>query len=100
VLGDEAGERHRQVVAHADLSAAVVDELVHQLLVLARLAGQDLKMLEDRRLDRLEAVPLEDGSEALHDRPPQEHLRRQLVAEAGEELGLDPGSSGVAVRHR
>ena len=83
-----ARQGHGQVVAHPDLAAAGVLEAVHQLLVLAGLAGQDLQVLQRRRVERLEAVALEDLAEGADDALAQDHLRRQVVAESLEDLRL------------
>ena len=48
--------------AEADLAPAVVGELVHQPLVLAGLAGEDVEVLQRGGVDRLEAVALEDAT--------------------------------------
>ena len=59
VHGDVAGEGDGEVVAEGEDLAALVLQVVDQLGVLAVLARQHLLQLEDRRVDRLRAVPLE-----------------------------------------
>src|SRR5687768_8578462 len=77
----DAGQRYGQVVAQADLTTAGVLEAVHQLFVFARLAGENVEILQSRRIERLEAMALEDVAEDADDRLAQDHLLRQVVAE-------------------
>ena len=46
VIGDEAGQRHCQVIAQTDGAIAMIEKVIHQLLVLAGLASQDFEVLE------------------------------------------------------
>ena len=55
VLGDVARERYRQIEAHADVSAAVILELIDlPVRFLAAFAREYFKILQHRRVDRRE----------------------------------------------
>ena len=82
VIGDEAGQRHCKVIAQTDGTIAMIEKVIHQLLVLAGLASQDLQVLEGWRVDRLETMRLEDLASALDQCAPEQHLRRKLIAKA------------------
>ena len=57
VLGDEAGQGHGQVETQPHVASAVVLELIELAVGLfAPLAGQDLQVLQGRRVDGAEAV--------------------------------------------
>ena len=93
---DDARQRHGQVVAQPDLATAGVLEVVHQLFVFARLAGEDVEILQRRRIERLEAVALEDVAEDADDPLAQDHLLRQVVAEPLEDACLPLLPSALA----
>ena len=86
VRGDESRQRHGQVVAQPDITAALVREVVHQLFVFARLAGQDFEIFERGRVDRLESVALVDAAKGFDDPAPQQHLGGQMIAKAFQHL--------------
>jgi hypothetical protein len=90
VLRDEARERHGEVEAQRDAAAAVVLEPV-QLLVGLRsaLAGQDLLVLERRRVDREEAVGAVHAPRRVHERLARDHLLGKVVPEAFQRARLD-----------
>ena len=87
MLGDDAGERHRQVVAQRQVGLArrlvlaaaqhLENELVAFFAVLAR---QRLDVLERRRLQRLEAVAAVDVLDDTDDVFAAAHVLRQEIA--------------------
>ena len=90
VLGGEAGERHGEVEAEADVAAAVVLKAVELLVGFgAAFAEEDFEILEGRRVDRAEAVGAKDAAGRLHDLLARQHGFRQIVAEAFERPGLN-----------
>ena len=97
VLGGEAGERHGQVEAEADVAAAVVLEAVELLVGFrAPFAEEDFQILECRRIDRAEAVGAKHAPGGVHDRFAGEHDGRQIVAEALQSARLD-GRAGHVI---
>src|SRR5262245_55727865 len=75
------------IVAQRHLVVAVSLEAVDQLLVVANFALQRRGVLDNRRLERLEAVALEHAGECVKDILPQDHRLRQVVAHAFDVLG-------------
>ena len=93
VLGGEAGQRHGEVEAQADVAAAVVLKAVELLVGFrAAFAEQDFEILEGRRIDRAEAVRAKHAPGRVHDLLARQHRLRQIVAEALERAGLDAGA--------
>ena len=92
----DAGQRYGQVVAQPDLTTAGVLEAVHQLFVFARLAGENVEILQRRGIERLEAMALEDVAEDADDPLAQDHLLRQVVAEPLEDACLPLLPSALA----
>src|SRR5690606_8300400 len=87
VLGDDARERHRQVVAQCEvglagrLVLAALQDLEDQLIAfLAVLAEQRLDVLDGGRLERLEPVALVDAADDADDVLPPTDVGRQEVA--------------------
>src|SRR5215213_418978 len=91
-----AGKGYGQVVAEPDLTTAGVLEAVHQLFVFARLAGENVEILQRRGVERLEPMALEDVAENSDDPLAQDHLLRQVVAEPLEDACLPLLSSPLA----
>ncbi len=81
-----AGERNGEIVAESDFAITLIEEVVHQLLVLASLAGEDFHVFERRRVQWLETVTLEHGTENRNHLQPEPHLVRRVVPEALENL--------------
>ena len=107
ILGDDARQRHGQVVAHAGIADAVLggavsqralqlfatledaeDELVALVAILAEQRGQPL---HGRRLQRLEAIALVDALDGFGDIVAAQHVQRQKIAHAAQRLGVDLG---------
>ena len=84
-----ARQRHRQVVAQPDLAPALIGEAIEEFFVLAVLPGERRGVFECRGVERLVAVALEDLAQDPHHLLPQEHLGREEIAEAAEQLRLD-----------
>ena len=83
VLGGEPREGHGEIEPHAHLPAAMVGEAVHLLVgLLASLAGEDLEVLERRRVDRGEAVGPVHPPGDVEDSLAGQGLRRQVITEA------------------
>ena len=73
-----------------DPAAAVVLELVELLVgLLAPLAGEDLQVLQRRRVDRAEAVRAVHPPGRVDQPLARDHRLRQVVAEALEGAGRD-----------
>ena len=70
------GQGNGQVVAKSDLATAGVLKAVHQLFVFARLAGENVEILQRRGIERLEAMTFEDVAEDADDPLAQDHLLR------------------------
>ncbi len=86
VHGDDTGQWHGEVVAEPDLTITLVPEVVHELLVLAGLASEDLHVLQRRGVERLEAVLLEDRANDVQDLLPEHHVLGQVVPKPFEDL--------------
>src|SRR5918997_190887 len=91
-----AGQGYGQVVAQPDLTTTGVLEAVHQLFVFARLTGENVEILQRRRIEWLEAMALEDVAEDADDPLAQDHLLRQVVAEPLEDTRLPLLPSALA----
>jgi hypothetical protein len=95
VHADDAGERHREVVAQRDVALAVVEEPVEQLVALvAVLAEQDVGVLERRRAQRREAERLEDAGDLVEHALAGEHHIGQIVAKTAQDARFDGGHGG------
>ena len=82
VLSDEAGERHGEVEPQADVATAVILEFIELLVgFVAPLAGEDLKILEGRGVDRTKAVAAIDPPRGLDDPLPRHHRLGEVIAE-------------------
>src|SRR5680860_11120 len=81
-----AGQRDSQVVAKTHLPIALIEEVIHQLFVLAGLAGQGLHVLKGRCVKWFESVPFEDRAEDRDHAQAEAHLFRRVVPEAFEDL--------------
>ncbi len=84
----DAGQRHGEVVTKPDLPVPLVREVVHQLLVLARLPRQDLEILDGRRIQRLESMALKHLPHNCHHPLPEDHLAGEVIPKAFEDLWL------------
>ena len=97
VLGDIAGERRGQVVAQRQPLLVVVLEREHAL-VRPVLVGQELAerfgVLDERRLDRLEAVERVDLADLRHHRLGGGDIGLVAVGEPARQRGADKGSVG------
>ena len=90
VLGDEPRERDGQVEPHRDrlfLGALQAEQRLVRLLAAG--ADEGGQVLEDRRVDREEAVALVDGLDLPDHVVAQDHVLRQQVLEPFEGLRLD-----------
>src|ERR687897_154629 len=94
----DAGQGHSQVVAQPNLPTAGVLEAVHQLFVFARLASENVEILQRGGIERLEAVPLEDVAEDADEPLAQDHLLGQVVAEPLEDACLPLLPSALAAQ--
>src|SRR5204863_9670597 len=95
VLGDDARERDREVVAEREIGLAgglpfaAAQHLVYELVALfAVLAGQRLDVLECRRLERFEAVALVDAAHDVDHILTPPHVAGQEVAHPARRLGV------------
>jgi hypothetical protein len=88
VLRHNTRKRHSLIVAQGHFVAAMGLEAIDQFLVVADLAFQRLRIFDDRRLERLEAVALEHADQGIDDVLPQDHRLRQVIAHAFDILGL------------
>ena len=72
----------REVEAHGDAPSALVLELVHLLVgLLAALAAEDLRVLESRRVDRIEPARVEGVLDDAQERPAAARFDRQRIGE-------------------
>ena len=101
ILRDDARERHREVVPEREIGfagvlvLAALEDLEDQLVAfLAVLPEQRLDVLERRRLERLEAVPLVHVPDHADDVLAAPDVVRQEIARAGWGLG------GLLIGHR
>ena len=112
VVGDHAGQGHREVVAQGQiglsrgLALAALQDLEDELIALvAVLAQQRLEVLDGRRLDRLEPVALVDARHDAHHMLPAADVVGQEVAHpargfcsAGRHSGSATSSSAKSRR--
>ena len=103
VVGDDARQRHREVVAQrqvrfaAGLVLAALQDLENELVAfVAVLAQQRLEVLHRGRLDRLEAVALVDARHHRHHVLPAADVVGQEVAHPARGLGSSAAHSGSA----
>jgi hypothetical protein len=87
MLRYETGEGNCQVETHADLTATLILEVVDQLLIVD-VPGERLKILQDRGVDRFEAMPLKHIPESRDHQLPKPHLLRKKVTKTPEDLRI------------
>ena len=80
VLSGEPSQRDRQVKSQADLTATMIDEFVElAVCFLAPFAGQNLQILERRRIDRTETIRAIDTLGCFDQLFARHHGRRQII---------------------
>jgi len=86
ILRHNPRQRHSLIIAQRHFAPAVVLKAIDQFLIVADFAIERFSIFDDRRLQRLEAVPLEDGRQRIDDVLPQDHRRWQMITHASNVL--------------
>ncbi len=90
MLGREASQRHRQVESQSHPTLAVILEFVELFVgLVAPLAGEDLQILQRRRVDRAEAVGPINAARRVDQPFARDHRLGQIIAKALERSRLD-----------